>query len=89
MGQCTGQTVNINVMHIPKCCMCDMYTSKYSLEGQVSEESDRKEDGRDSTANVCDKCEDSGLDGVGYRLSGEVLQTQHLQGWLPPIHMET
>lgn len=35
---------------------------KYSLKSHVSEESDRQEDGRNSTANVCDKGKDGGLE---------------------------
>lgn len=50
-----------------------MSTAEISPKGQVCEEGDREEDGRDSTSNVCDKSKDGGLDTAGYRLSGEVL----------------
>lgn len=36
------------------------YGSQCSPKGQVGEDGDRQEDGRDSTANICDK----GKDGV-------------------------
>lgn len=44
-----------------------------SPKGQVCEEGDSQEDGRDSTTDVCDVCEDGGLETAGYGLSGEVL----------------
>lgn len=44
-----------------------------SPKGQVGEEGDRQEDGRDSTANIRDEGKDGGLESTGYSLSGEVL----------------
>lgn len=52
--------------------LCVVYVSP---KGQVGEEGDRQEDGRDSTANKCDKGEDGGLQTAGHRLSEEVLQS--------------
>lgn len=50
--------------------LCVVYVSP---KGQVGEEGDGQEDGRDSTANKCDKGEDGGLQTAGHRLSEEVL----------------
>lgn len=36
-----------------------------SPKGQVCEEGDRQEDGGDSTANICDKGEDGGVETAG------------------------
>ncbi len=41
------------------------YGLQYSPKGQVGEEGDRQEDGRDSTANVSDEGEDGGLETTG------------------------
>lgn len=43
-------------------CKIQFYLSP---KGQVSEQGDSQEDGRDSTANVGDKGEDGGLETVG------------------------
>lgn len=51
-------------------CKIQFYLSP---KGQVSEEGDSQEDGRDSTADVGDKGEDGGLETAGYGLPGEVL----------------
>ena len=59
-------TVNVN--------MCSLFCgSQYSPEGQVSEEGDRQEDSRNSTADVCDETKDGGLETTGRGLSGEIL----------------
>lgn len=50
------------------------YGSQCSPKGQVGEDGDRQEDGRDSTANICDKSKDGVLEATDQRLSGEVLQ---------------
>lgn len=54
---------------------CVVYVSP---KGQVGEESDRQEDGRDSTANKCDKGEDGGLQTADQRLSEEVLYSSYI-----------
>lgn len=44
-----------------------------SPKGQVGEQSDREEDGGDTTADVGDVGEDCGLEMIGYARSGDVL----------------